>query len=130
MTKGLRRWITWYLAVAMLVIGITPRVYAGFSPSEVMGLSPAERNAGIQKIQNFLEMKMVRERLKEFGLAQEEIQARLDQLSDQQIHQIALKLDDLQVGGDSGLGVVIALLVIAILVIIIIQLLGHKIVVK
>ena len=73
---------------------------------------------------------MVRERLKEMGLIPEEVQSRLDQLSDQQIHEIALKLDDLQVGGDSGLGIVIALLVIIILVIIFIHLLGHRIIIK
>jgi len=130
MTKVLRKCIVWYLVAAMFVIGITPRVYAGFSPSELMGLSPAERAADLQRIQKFLEMKTVRERLKEFGLSQEEIQSRLNQLSDPQLHQLALKVDELQVGGDSGLGIVIALLVIAILVIILIQLLGHRIVIK
>jgi hypothetical protein len=111
------------------VIGITPRVYAGFSPSEIMTFSPAERSGEIKKIQKFLETKMVRERLKDFGFTTEEIQTRLDQMNDQQIHQIARQLDTLEVGGD-GLGVVIAILVIAILVIIIIQLLGHRIVIK
>ena len=130
MTKAFRKWITWYLIVAMFAIGIAPRVNAGFSPSEVIGLSPAERSADLQKIQKLLEMKMVRERLKDYGLAREEIQSRLNQLSDQQIHQVALQLDELQVGGDSGLGIVIALLVIAILVIILIQLLGHRVVIK
>jgi hypothetical protein len=125
----LRKWITWYLVLAMFVIGITPRVYAGFSPSEIMTLSPAERSGEVKKIQKFLETKMVRERLKDFGFTTEEIQTRLDQMSDQQIHQIARHLDTLEVGGD-GLGVVIAILVIAILVIIIIQLLGHRIVIK
>ena len=130
MAETLRKWITWYLVMAMFVIGITPRVYAGFSPSEVIGLTPVERSADLQKVQKFLEMKMVRERLKEMGLIPEEVQSRLDQLSDPQIHEIALKLDDLQVGGDSGLGIVIALLVIIILVIILIHLLGHRIVIK
>jgi hypothetical protein len=74
-------------------------------------------------------MKLVRERLKELGFTQEEIQLRLDQLSDQQLHQVALKVDELQVGGDA-LGVVVALLVIAILVVILIWLLQHKIVIK
>ena len=129
MKISLRKWITWYLVLAMFMIGITPRVYAGFSPSEIMTLSPAERSGEIKKIQKFLETKMVRERLKDFGFAKEEIQTRLDQMGDQQIHQIALQLDTLEVGGD-GLGIVIAILVIAILVIIIIQLLGHRIVVK
>ena len=125
----LKKWITWYLVMAMFVIGITPRVYAGFSPSEVIALSPAERSADVQKIQKFLEMKKVRERLQEFGLTPDEIQARLSQLSDQQIHQLALKLDDLKVGGDA-LGFIIVLLVIVILVILILQVTGHKVVVK
>ena len=130
MKGAIRKYIVWYLVAAMFIIGITPRVYAGFSPSEVIGLSPAERSADLQKIQKFLEMKMVRERLKDYGLSQEEIQSRLTQLSDEQIHQVALKLDELQVGGDSALGVVILLLIIVILVIVIIQLLGHRIVIK
>ena len=129
MRVSFRKCLTWYLVAAMLVIGITPRVYAGFSPSEVVGLSPAERSADLKAVQKFLEMKMVRERLKELGFTQEEIQSRLGQLSDQQLHQIALKADELQVGGDA-LGVVVALLVIAILVVILIWLLQHKIVIK
>ncbi len=129
MRNPLRKWITWYLVLAMFVIGMTPRVYAGFSPSEIMSLSPAQRSGEIKKIQKFLEMKMVRERLKDFGFTAEEIQTRVDQMSDRQIHQIALQLDSLEVGGD-GLGVVIAILVIVLLVIVIIQLLGHRIVIK
>ena len=55
--------VTWYLVVAMLVIGITPRVYAGFSPSEVVGLSQVDRESDLQKIQNVIETKMIGERL-------------------------------------------------------------------
>ncbi len=130
MARFLNKWIAWYLVVAMFIIGMTPRVYAGFAPSEMIGLSPGERAADLQKVQLFLEMKMVRERLKDFGYTSEEVQSRLSQLNDEQIHQLALKLDDLNVAGDSGLGIVIALLIIVILVIVIIQLLGHKIVIK
>ena len=130
MGETLRKWITWYLVVAMFVIGITPRVYAGFSPSEVINLSPAERSADLRKVQKFLEMKMVRERLKELGLTREEIQSRMDQISDRQLHQLALKLDDLRAAGDDGLGILIGLLVIAILVVILVLLLQHRIVIK
>ena len=125
----LKKSLTWYLVLAMLVIGITPKVYAGFSPSEVIGLSH-DRFSDVAKVQKFLEMKMVRERLKEYGLTQEEIQARMDQLSNQQIHQLALKVDDLRVAADGGLGIVVGLLVIAILIVILIMLLGHRVVVK
>jgi hypothetical protein len=125
----LKKWITWYLVLAMFVIGITPRVYAGFSPSEIIALSPADRSADVQKVQKFLEMKVVRERLREFGYAPDEIQSRLNQLSDPQIHQLALKVDDLKVGGNA-LGVIIFLLVVVILVLIILQVTGHRVVVK
>jgi hypothetical protein len=84
----------------------------------------------LDKVQKFLEMKMVRERLKDLGFTPEEIQGKLNDLSDQQLHQLAMKMDDLKVGGGDALGVIIAILVIIILVIIIIQLTGHKIVIK
>ena len=129
MKNPLRKWITWYLVMAMFVIGITPRVYAGFSPSEFTSLAPAERSEELQKIQKFLEMKVVRERLQEFGFTPDEIQSRLNQLSDPQIHQLALQVDKLKVGGD-GWEVLFALLVIAILVLVIIWLTGHKVIVK
>ncbi len=125
----LNKWLTWYLVMMMFVIGITPKVYAGFSPSEVIGLSHG-RSSDLVKVQKFLEMKMVQERLREYGLTREEIQSRLDQLSDPQIHQLALKVDDLRVAADGGLGIIVALLVIAILVVILILLLGHRVVIK
>jgi hypothetical protein len=130
MRTALRKWITWYLVVAMLVIGITPRVYAGFSPSEGIGLSPLDRPSDVQKIQKFLEIKMVRERLREFGFTPDEIQARLHQLSDPQVHQLAVQIDNAKVGTDDGLGIIISLLVIAILVVVLIWLLGHRVVIK
>jgi len=54
----------------------------------------------------------------------------MDQIDDQQLHQLALKIDDLTVAGDDGLGVVVALLVIAILVVILVLLLKHRVVIK
>lgn len=129
MRTPLKKWIVWYLVAALFVIGITPRVYAGFAPSEGFALTSGERASNLDKVQNFLEMKMVRERLKDLGFTPEEIQGKLNDLNDSQLHQLAMKMDDLKVGGD-GLGIVIAILVIVILVIIIVQLSGHRIVVK
>jgi hypothetical protein len=119
--------ISWYLVVAMFIIGIAPRVDAGLSPSEIIVLSQTDRAADIAKIQKVLELKAVSERLTQLGLAQEEIKNRLDQLSDQQIHQAALQLDDLKVGQGDVLGFIIALLVIAILVVILLNLTGRKV---
>ncbi|MFB3886526.1 MAG: PA2779 family protein [Thermodesulfobacteriota bacterium] len=120
--------ISWYLVVAMFIIGITPRVYAEFSPSEVIGFSPTDRASDLQKIQKVIEMKMIGERLRELGLTPDEIQNRLSLLSDQQIHQFALQLDELKIGGD-GLGIIVGLLVIAILVVILLYLMGHRVII-
>ncbi|HLA00056.1 MAG TPA: PA2779 family protein [Thermodesulfovibrionales bacterium] len=122
------RHVAWYLVIAMFIIGIAPRVDAGLVESEITPLMQVDRTTELEKIQNFLETKAVSKRLGQFGYSQEEVQNRLTQLSDQQIHQIATKLDDLKIGGD-GAGVVIAILVVVILVIVILQLTGHKVIV-
>ncbi len=128
MKRKMTKWVTWYMVTITFLIGINPRVYAGFSPSEGITLSPIDRPSDLQKIQKVLESKMVRERLKQLGFHEEGVQKRLHQLTDEQIHQLALNLDELNVGGDAE--VVIVALLVAILVVLIIYLLGYRVVLK
>jgi len=128
MKKKMAKYVTWYMVIVMFLIGITPRAYAGFSPSEEMALFPLDRPSDLQKIQKVLESKMIRERLNALGFSQEEIQARFKQLSDEQVHQIALKLDELNVGGDGE--VIIILLLIAVIAGLVFYLLGYRMTVK
>jgi hypothetical protein len=107
-----------YLVMAMFVLGITPRVFAGFSPSEAVSILNFDRSSDIDKIRKVLEMKMVRERLKNFGFTPDEIEKKLIQLDDQQIHQLALNLDELKVGGNTWVWVLVILLLAAIGVIV------------
>ena len=120
--------VLWYMIVAIFILGMTPKVEAGVSPSEVIGQSQMNRSTDLEKIRKFLETKMVRERLYAFGLSHEEIQARLNQLTDDQIHQVVLKLDELKVAGDGE--VIIILLLILIIVGLIFYLTGHRIIIK
>ncbi len=103
-----------YLVMVMFVLGITPRVFAGFSPSEAVSILNFDRSSDIDKIRKVLEMKMVRERLKNFGFTPDEIEKKLIQLDDQQIHQLALNLDELKVGGNTWVWVLVVLLLAAI----------------
>ncbi|MBE0425510.1 MAG: PA2779 family protein [Nitrospirae bacterium] len=121
--------LTWYLVIAMFIISIAPRVEAGLAPSEIIALAQVDRNSDLEKIQKVLEVKAISKRLKQFGLTEDEIQKRLEQLSDQQIHQIALKLDELKVGQGDVLGVIIALLIIAILIVVLLNITGHKVII-
>jgi hypothetical protein len=128
MKKTVAKWVVWYMVTVMFLLGITPRVDAGFSPSEGLTLLQPDRHADLQKIQKVLELKMVSERLKALGFTPGEIQGRLSQLNDQQIHQMSQKLDDLSVGGDGEVFLIILLVLIIIGLILYMQ--GHRIIVK
>ena len=129
MKRKLAKWVTWYMVSAMFFIGITPGVYADFSPSELISLSQVDRNSDLLKIQKVLESKMIRERLSQLGFTEEGIQQRLSQFSDEQIHQIAMKIDELKVGGDAGEAVILGF-VIVILIVVVIYFLGYRLVIK
>jgi hypothetical protein len=122
------RYVAWYVVIVMFIIGIAPRLDAALVESEITSLTHVDRAADLEKIQKVLETKAISKRLEQLGLTQDEIQNKLTQLSDSQIHQVATKLDDLKIGGD-GLGLIIAVLVVVILVIVILQLTGHKVIV-
>jgi hypothetical protein len=129
MKRKMAKWVTYYMVTVMFFFGIIPRVDAGFSPSEGMGQSQMNRATDLEKIRQVLEIKMIRERLNALGFSHEEIQTKLTQLGDQQVHQLALKLDELNVGGD-GAEAVIIILFLAILVVLIIYLLGYRVAFK
>ena len=122
--------IVWGLVVAMFILGIAPRLEAAFVASQAINSTPLNRMSDLKAIQSALENKLVQQRLQDLGYLRDEINDKLALLSDQQLHNIAQKLDDLRVGQDSGLGIVIAVLVIIILVIVIVNLTtGHRVVV-
>lgn len=122
--------ISWYLVVAMFVLGVTPRLYAGFSPSEAVPLLSVDRSSDLEKIRNVLEVKMVQERLKDFGFTPVEIEKKLSQLDDQQIHQLALGLDELKVGGSGWGWLVVILVLIALGVIVYFYVTGHRVIIE
>jgi len=129
MKKLLIRKAVCCLVVMFFLPGAVPRVDAGFVPSTITTVSDSTRVAEIEKIQRALETKVIKDRLEKLGLTSEEIQFRVNSLSDAQVHQLALKVEELNAGGDA-LGVIIAILVIAILVWVVFYLYGHRIVIK
>jgi hypothetical protein len=129
MKRKLTGWVIWYMVTVMFLFGMIPKVDAGFSPSEAIGQSQMNKSIEVDKIRKFIEMKMVRERLNALGFSPEEIQTRLSQLTDEQIHQVALRIDEMKVGGDGG-EVVIIVLLILILVVLIMYVTGHRIIVQ
>ncbi len=103
---------------------------AGLVPSEPIGQEvKSQREMELQKIQRALENRLVQEKLQAYGLTKEEVQKRLSELSDEEVHMLAKASDRVLAGGD-GLGVVIAVLVILILVVILLKLLNKEIIIR
>jgi hypothetical protein len=115
------------LILIMLPLSFVPRVDAAFITSDE-SLSSIVREQDMATVQKALEHKIVKERLRDLGYTEEEIAARLDQLSDQELHSFASQMDSLNPGGD-GLGIIIAILVIVLLVILILKLWDKRIVI-
>jgi hypothetical protein len=88
-----------------------------------------DRMAELAKIQAALESKVIQQKLSDYGLTSEEAMARINKLSDEQIHQFAKNTEALQAGGD-GVEAVIGLVILAILVVVLIYLLQHRIEIK
>lgn len=92
-----------------------PAVRASLAPSDITAGS--SRAADMKIIQTALESKVLRGRLKAMGLDDKETDGRLSKLSDQEIHQLASKIDAVHPGG-----FVVELLVVVVLVLLVIYL--------
>lgn len=89
--------------------------------SSEMGVSRAE---DLQVVRKVLEHKLVQQRLFDIGLTQEQIDARLDRLSDGQLHLLASQLNAVIPAGDSGtIWTIVGILLIVILIILLATLL-------
>ena len=115
----LARRITIVLIILMSLISFVPRVEAAFISS---GESQTElmRDQDMKIIKKALEDKLVTQRLQDLGFSDQEIQDRMNQLSDQEVHHLATQIDSVNQGGI--LGAVIAVLVIVLLVVLILKL--------
>jgi hypothetical protein len=107
------------LIVTMGLLGLVPQVNAGFIPSSD-SRDGATLAQDLEIISQALENKLVKQRLQDLGYSEQEIQDRLEQLSAEEVHQLALQIDSLTQGGI--LGFVIAVLVIVVLVLVILRL--------
>lgn len=119
--------------VGTLIMAVTmsftlpPHGWAMLAPAEAPGTAydprtDGARAADLKTIQAALESEVIRQRLQEFNLSPEEINGRLSQMSDEQIHQTAMQIRSMNPGGD-GAGFIVSVLVIGILVLLFVYLL-------
>jgi hypothetical protein len=118
------------IAVYLLCLWTSPAA-AGLMASSLSDGSSSEsvRRVEIERIQKALEQKVVTDKLVACGMNPAEIQSKLSQMSDDQIHMLAQASDNVLAGGN-GIGVVIGVLVIILLVIVIMKLLNKEIIIR
>jgi uncharacterized membrane protein YcaP (DUF421 family) len=125
MTGPVVRRIAVMLVVVMGLISVVPRVEASFVPSD-QSSSSFSREEDMVTIRTALEHKLVKERLRDLGYTEQEIKARLDQLSEAELHGLATQLDALVPAGD-GFEVAVIILLIAILVVLVLMVTGKRV---
>ncbi len=125
-----------YLVVALLSIstfaGPADAMFVPAAPHQDMTEATAVsagRATDMAKVQTAFESKILQQKLRDYGLSPEETMARVNKLSDEQIHQLATNTDSLQAGGD-GVDVLVFLLLVAILVVLVLELTGHHVIVR
>ncbi len=125
-----------YLIAALLAVS----TFAG--PAEAMFVPAApvqgaadlaktsqDRSADLARIQTALESKIVRQKLADYGLSPEQTLAKINGLSDRQIHELATHTNSIQAGGDPA-DVFFGLMIVALLVVVLVFLLQHRIEVR
>lgn len=123
--------IIWSILLAFAVFSISPPparavlIESQLSGSQVV----SQRVVELETVRQALEHEMVAQRLADYGFSKDEVQLKLQAMTDAQLHQLASATDTLAEGGD-GLGVVVTVLVIILLVIVILKLSDKQIIVK
>jgi hypothetical protein len=74
-----------------------------------------------------MEVRVVKERLGQLGLSPQEAEAKLASLASEEIHQLAVQVQEIQAGGD-GAELLAVILLAILLFILIMELLGRRVI--
>ena len=116
----------WMLLVTTFGMGWYPsEAKAMLAPAQTTATEESSSNQNrpqdMEKVQRVLEHKLIRQRLEDLGLSPEEAHARLDGLSDAQLHQLAMQIESLIPGGlERELGIILTVLLIILVAVIIV----------
>ena len=91
--------------------------------------SPEMRAEEISRIQGALENELVRAKLGAYGLTADEVNQKLDGMTNEQIHLLAQASDDILAGGN-GVGFAIGILLVVLIVVLVLKLMDRTVVVR
>ena len=88
-----------FLTATFSILSFASSAPAMFIPSPYEENGTSHRDTDLQRIQKLLESKLVQYKLSKLGLTKDEIQERLHQLDNEQLHLIASQIHTLESGG-------------------------------
>ncbi|MDR1486462.1 MAG: PA2779 family protein [Deltaproteobacteria bacterium] len=121
--------------VVSLMIGLTLALALTPTPGAMAGFittadSQIQSSSDLDTIREALENKKVSETLASLGYNSDEIESRLSQLSESEIHALAGELDQAMTPAGGSAGVIIAVVVVFLVVLGILSLMGKSLVVS
>ena len=127
--KPLRIWTAIFVVACLGALDIAPAA-AGLTASRTSGMTAitSSRDADMIVAQRALENKVVAQKLRDYGVAADDVQLKLASMSDQDLHTLATASRGLPSGGDTG--AIIGILVVVILVIVVLRLMNREVVVR
>lgn len=129
----------WFVLMAVMMAGwmgvlgsIRSEAIAGVIASRGTGAFDglASRAADLEKVQAFLEKKIVVQKLTDYGVSPEEAMAKVRAMNDKELHRLASLTDRAAEGADDALGFLIGLAILVILVIVILKLVHKEVIVR
>ena len=127
-TRMLNRPLCLVVLVLSVGLALLPRVTDGAVLPSAPASSPRASAEELNRLMTVLERKAVTTRLDGLGLSRGEVAAKLATLSDEELHRLAIQVDQLGAGGDGVAGAIAAVLIFALLIILILELLGRRVV--
>lgn len=130
MSKLRKRFLVLSVVVYFSLLLTSPTLAGMIASFPSPDLQASEMRAEeIGTIQVALENELVRAKLNAYGLTADEVNQKLDEMTNEQIHLLAQASDDILAGGN-GIGLAIGILVIILLVVVILKVMDKTVVVR
>jgi len=119
------RWLVYPLILWGVLVCVVPSPALGAPlPSEALD---GRSTGDLEKLRQVMEVRVVKERLGQLGLSPQEAEAKLASLASEEIHQLAVQVQEIQAGGN-GAELLAVILLAILLFILIMELLGRRVI--
>ncbi|MCK4536491.1 MAG: PA2779 family protein [Desulfuromonadales bacterium] len=131
LTGILDRRMVWAVALFFCLLTLfPPQTQAALVESQTSdGQTISQRVESLDTVRKMLEQDVVSQRLADYGYTKEEVLAKVQNASDEQLHQLASLSDSLAAGAD-GLSLVVTILVIVLLIVLILKISDKQIIIR